>query len=287
LVGLFLARISRGRTIRQFAARTLTIPFIKIVEESILTSRRSSHVLKEMGFSPTSYVHGRASIADLFKPGEPCGLYVLHFADGEIYAGQALDVTRRYVQHRKVHTDIEKISFRQVDEDRLNDEERALIGELEQNGHRLRNIIFTSIPKGESDFDLVMPSEEQEQWLGDLGYAGEVGERLIDPELRRRYRRRFQRFLKMPRAEERSTSCAPTLRPTLRLRARDSLAKPWGVGGEVPERVAQFARIVFRVPHLPSSEIFSSTVLELHPSAPTRQGAQSARYDLATRQPKV
>ena len=58
-------------------------------------------------------------------------------------------------------------------------------------------------------------------------------------------------------------------------------------GGKVPERVAQFARIVFYLPHLPSSEISSSRVLELYPSAPTRQGAQSARYDLATRQPGV
>jgi hypothetical protein len=78
----------------------------------------------------------------------------LSFANGEIYAGQALDVTRRYVQHRKVHGDIEKISFRRVAKDKLNNEERALIRTLEQNGHRLRNITFTSIPKGESDFDL-------------------------------------------------------------------------------------------------------------------------------------
>jgi hypothetical protein len=63
-------------------------------------------------------------------------------------------------------------------------------------------VTFTSFPKGESNFDLVMPPEEQERWLGDLGYADPGGERLIDPELRRRYRGHFQRFLQMPRAEE-------------------------------------------------------------------------------------
>ena len=85
-------------------------------------------MLKEMGFAPPKHVQGRASIADLFKPYERCGLYILHFANAEIYAGQALDVTRRYVQHRKVHSDIEEISFKQVDKDRLNDEERTLMG---------------------------------------------------------------------------------------------------------------------------------------------------------------
>jgi MOSC domain-containing protein YiiM len=58
------------------------------------------------GFSQLHHVQGRASIADLFPQGKRCGLYILYFLDGEIYAGQALDVTRRYVQHCKVHCDI-------------------------------------------------------------------------------------------------------------------------------------------------------------------------------------
>jgi len=124
------------------------------------------------------------------------------FSNGEFYAGQAVDVTRRYAQHRKTHSDIEQMAFKQVPRGKLDEEERSLIWRLERQGWPLRNVTFASIPKGESDFDLVMPPEEQERWLGDLGYAGEGGERLIDPELRRRYRGRFQRFLEMPRAEE-------------------------------------------------------------------------------------
>jgi hypothetical protein len=112
-------------------------------------------------FSQPRHVQGRASIADLFPSGKRCGLYILHFANGEIYLGQALDVTLRYVQHRKVHADIERISFRRVAKVILNDEERGLIWSLEQSGHRLRNITLTSIPKGESDFGLIMSVEEQ------------------------------------------------------------------------------------------------------------------------------
>jgi hypothetical protein len=153
-------------------------------------------------FSPPHHVQGRASIADLFPLGKRCGLYILHFANGEIYAGKALDVTRRYVQHRKVHSDIEKISFRRVDQDKLSDEERALIWELEQSGRHLRNIVFTSIPKGESDFDLIMPVAEQERWLQDLRTIETSGERVIEPELRRKYRRTFERFLQLPHADQ-------------------------------------------------------------------------------------
>ncbi len=153
-------------------------------------------------FPQPHHVQGRASIADLFPPGKRCGLYILHFANGEIYAGQALDVTRRYVQHRKVHDDIDEISFRRVDRDRLDEEERDLIWDLEQSGHRLRNIVFTSIPKGESDFDLVMPVAEQERWLHDLRMVEISDERAIEPELRRKYRRRYQQFLQLPHAAQ-------------------------------------------------------------------------------------
>lgn len=154
------------------------------------------------GFSQPHRVQGRASIADLFKPDERCGLYVLHFANGDIYAGQALDVTRRYVQHRKVHVGIEQISFRQVPKNKLNNEERALIWSLEQSGKRLRNITFTSVPKGESDFDLVMSLEEQNRWLEDPSYIDPIGERIVDPELRRKYSRKYESFANLPRSDE-------------------------------------------------------------------------------------
>ncbi len=151
------------------------------------------------GFSQPQYVEGRTSIAGLFTPGKRCGLYILQFSDGEIYAGQALDVTRRYVQHRKVHFDIEKISFKRVAKKHLNNEERALIWKLEEDGYLLRNISFTSIPRGESDFDFVMPAEEQEQWLKDTNYFDLSGSRVVNPELQRKYSRKFQQFSSMLR----------------------------------------------------------------------------------------
>ncbi len=158
-------------------------------------------MLEASGFSPWKHVHGRASIADLFKPQRRCGIYVLRFSNGEFYVGKAVDVTRRYAQHRKTYGDIEEIAFKLVPRGKLGEVERSLIWGLEQKGWQLRNIAQASMPKGESDFDLIMPPEEQERWLNALDYVDSGGERLVDPDLRRRYRGRFQRFVEMPYAE--------------------------------------------------------------------------------------
>ena len=111
---------------------------------------------KDYGFSIEHPVEGRASIADLFKPKQRCGIYILHFKNGQYYAGQAVDVVRRYAQHRVTHTDIVNISFRCVPRARLNEEERNLIWALERDNFVLRNITFASMPPTESDFDLLM-----------------------------------------------------------------------------------------------------------------------------------
>lgn len=148
-------------------------------------------MFENLGFHSAYHVAGRASVADLFRPGERCGLYILHFANGEFYAGQAVDVVRRYTQHRQVHQDIERISFQCVERSSLNDTERDLIWELERAGYRLRNIALTSIPQGESDFDLIMSPAEQQRWLADGSFVDDSGSRPDDPELRRKYTRKF------------------------------------------------------------------------------------------------
>jgi hypothetical protein len=159
-------------------------------------------VLSELGFPDAQKVQGRASIADLFRPRKRCGIYVLHFSNGELYAGQAIDVTRRYAQHRIKYQDIDKISFKQVPRSRLNKEERTIIWGLEHDGQVLRNITFASIPKGESDFDLIMSPAEQTRWLEDFSYIDNGGDRIVNSALRRRYRDRFQKFLDAPNANE-------------------------------------------------------------------------------------
>ena len=155
--------------------------------------------LQTLGFTRLEYVKDRVTIADLFRPRRRCGLYVLHFADGWCYAGKAVDVVRRYAQHRHTHSDIEQLSFRPLARSRLNDEEKLLIESLERNGEKLRNITLVSSPQaaGGTDFDLIMTPHDQERWLESTQVSFGSDGRISDPSLRFRYHARFERFMKL------------------------------------------------------------------------------------------
>lgn len=181
-------------------------------------------MFESLGFADPQIVAGRASIADLYRPGERCGLYILHFATGEFYAGQAVDVVRRYTQHRQVHQDIESISFRCVERPELNDAERDLIWRMERSGLRLRNIALTSIPYGESDFDLIMSPEEQAHWLADISFVDDAGSRPDDPDLRRKYAQKFAKLQASPHCAEALTVMRTYARAGLPAMRRGELA---------------------------------------------------------------
>jgi hypothetical protein len=155
-------------------------------------------IIDQLGFPPAQLVSGRRSIRGLFKRKRRCGIYILSFATGEFYVGQARDVNRRYTQHRKVHPDIEAITVRWVRRDLLNTIEREVLQKLHDEGIALRNISLISIPRGESDFDQIMAMEEQQRWLDDLSFVSDEGERLQNDDLRRKYARSYQRLLSLP-----------------------------------------------------------------------------------------
>ncbi len=159
-------------------------------------------VLEGQRFETTHHVEGRASIADLFKLGQRCGIYVLQFADGMVYCGQSKDVVRRYAQHRKIHTDIVHLSFKRVRPEQLDSEEGRGIKALEAAGFSLRNISLVSIVHGSTDFDDVMSPDLQEQWAKDVQWVDRDGDRVRDPDLRSRYSRKFHKFLALPYAED-------------------------------------------------------------------------------------
>lgn len=158
--------------------------------------------LADLGFPPIAEVGGRCSIADMYSPDERCGLYVLRFTTDELYCGQAVDVTRRYLQHRKTHPDIVGLSFRQVAREELDRAERTTIEELEIQGWQLRNVALTSIPKGESDFDLIMSVEDQERWLKDVTFRPQGNLRTNDVQIRRKHAHKFDRLRGTPWADD-------------------------------------------------------------------------------------
>ena len=164
----------------------------------LMDERGVEAILIRLGFPLPTVVKGRLSIADLLKPRERCGIYVLIFDSGELYCGQATDATRRFAQHSKNHRDIVAMTFKSVAKEDLDEEEQACIEALEEDGWPLRNVVFTSVPKGESDFDLVMSVEDQERWLNDTEYRPRRDTRPDDPDIRRKHAAKFQRLLANP-----------------------------------------------------------------------------------------
>jgi hypothetical protein len=163
---------------------------------------KEQQILASLGFPEPYDVHGRSSIADLIRPKKRCGIYVLHFSTGEYYAGLSRNVTARYAAHQRNYDDIVRFSYKQIPEDHLDVVETETIHTLEREAFKLRNIIHTSIPKGESDFDLIMPDTDQERWLHDFAFIDDAGPRLKAPDLRRNYHRKYERLMKKPKASD-------------------------------------------------------------------------------------
>lgn len=155
-----------------------------------------------MGFKTSEEITGRSSLSNVFPPSARCGIYILHFADGRYYVGQAIDVVRRYGQHRLTYRDIQRISFKKTAQRDLAREEIDTIGELERLGVELRNISLVSIPHWESDFDQIMTAADQQRWLNDLGFTDFTGTRGLAPQLRERYHQNYLRYQSMPYSHE-------------------------------------------------------------------------------------
>jgi hypothetical protein len=161
-------------------------------------------VLANLEFPRVAYdVSQKLSIADLFADSDDrCGIYVWQAINGEIYAGQSVDVRRRYQQHRKNHGDIAVLHFKSVPPKNLAVEEKRIIRTLESAGFRLRNLSYTSVSYSPSIFDEVMSPEQQERWSSDPEFIDASGDRPEDPVLRAKYHSRYERFLKYPQADE-------------------------------------------------------------------------------------
>ncbi|WP_291432219.1 hypothetical protein [Deinococcus sp.] len=160
----------------------------------------SQELFTHLGFPDLRDVRDTPSIAGHHAAHQRCGIYLMVFENGEAYAGQAVDVVRRYAQHRKTYADITQMTFQSVPADDLNHVEEQVIHHLQRHGVLLRNIALMSHVLGERNFDQVVPPADQDRWLG-----GELltdsNEAIRDEDLRRRLAPRFQTFQKLPHAD--------------------------------------------------------------------------------------
>ena len=158
--------------------------------------------LRAEAFDGPFAVEGRAAIADLFPKSRRCGIYVLHFADGTAYVGKSVDVSRRYIEHRRNHLDITQVSFRRVAQKHLTAEEDRIRNQLQSQNWQLRGVVGVYQAPGDADIDLVVPLKEQQLWLSDPNHSNYTGSRMVDTRLRATYTGRFAQLQKKPHYQE-------------------------------------------------------------------------------------
>lgn len=154
-----------------------------------------SSLLAEEGFCAFHNVATRHSVADLFRDGKCCGIYVLHFADDMFYIGQSIDVRKRFLQHKKTYNDIAGIAFKKVAKYKLDAEEKYYIGLLESQV-RIRNISHTTLPEmADSEIDNIFPVHKQKVWLDNPQSPLECFARVEDDVLRSKTAKRCEEKL--------------------------------------------------------------------------------------------
>lgn len=128
------------------------------------------------GFQQSWDVEGVASLASVIAQGERCGIYMLAFTTGEWYVGQAVDVARRFLDHRDTHSDIARVFFKPVEPEYLDQEERRLIGLVETDwGWPVRNIRGASLPKGIADLHDLVAEQDLKKWVLDASHDIDLG----------------------------------------------------------------------------------------------------------------
>ena len=157
----------------------------------------------DLGFEKYFYAKGMPSIAGQFTLNNRCGIYILHFENGEYYVGLANNVVKRYAQHRLNHSDIEFVSFKEVSKSKLGEIEKETVYNLENLKKPLRNLNIVSIILGDTDLDLIVSVQNQKRWLN---YKIEIEEfkteRFDYPDLRKKYINRFDKLKQVDHYKE-------------------------------------------------------------------------------------
>lgn len=127
---------------------------------------------------------------------------MLAFADSTHYIGQAVEVVRRFSQHRRRFA-ISGFSFLPTRETLLDRVEYEKIRLAENLGFRLINIVHAGVTAVEADLDLVLQPEEQAKWIGRGAYRfkRDPSPSIVLPHAHiDRFAPKFQQFLAHPMA---------------------------------------------------------------------------------------
>lgn len=132
---------------------------------------------------------------------ELCGVYTLHFANGERYVGQTVSLTNRLAAHLRRWHDIVSLDFIETSREQLNDLERRMITDTERD-HVVRNRALTNMPGGPVPLDLVVDVQQQKEWLNGVLDAYPDDRRTKEADRRLRTQRKFEKLAALPQFNE-------------------------------------------------------------------------------------
>ncbi len=126
-------------------------------------------------------VDSLSAVSAVFPAGASrCGIYVLRFADGDEYVGQARNVLTRFRTHVRSWADpIVALDFAPIPVAELDQTERRVIQSKEQEGVRLRNSALVGLPMVDAAVDFVVTRAEQEEWLSGVDPDADVSDRCL------------------------------------------------------------------------------------------------------------
>ena len=164
------------------------------------------NLVASLGYPPLQPVMSLRSIAHLFGNSKNrCGIYLIEFSSSIFYIGKAVDVIRRFSQHRNNHTDIIGFSFISTPKIKLDEIEKKLIYEAENLGFLLSNVVHTTHVAGDTDFDLVMSRERQELWSQHPETVNEAEDSTtinLPDSFAYRSRKQYEEFIEHPNSDE-------------------------------------------------------------------------------------
>jgi hypothetical protein len=161
-------------------------------------NNKHTKTIRKLGFPEASEIEttGRLSISDVFpKSKKRCGIYCFKKSNETYYIGQAVDVVRRFSQHRKNHENIACVWFQPVSKKNLDVVEKDLIFRAEKSGLPIINKSLVSSIIGETDLDFLVDTGMQEKWTNSTRHKTRDDDRVNPPE---KYRIRYRdSFLKL------------------------------------------------------------------------------------------
>lgn len=168
----------------------------------LIRSSSSPERFANLGFAAVTSVSTLRSIAQLFGSSKSrCGIYLLEFPEDRLYIGQAVEVVRRFAQHRKNYDEILGFSFIPTLRANLDDVERRLIHRAEALDLVLLNTVHASNVVGDTDLDLVVSPGEQAEWLSDparFNHADTSSPIVLPLSQLERFAEQFRRFKAHP-----------------------------------------------------------------------------------------